>query len=213
MGNVGIAFIYCEWSLQKYQTALNLIANIARQFAERLLHSSVWPQTRVDIETFRKEKPSPKVDDYLTFLNRRIMDKFDRSLIVVDGLDELDAVSHRDEFVKALLRLSNAQLLVTSRSHLPPISGSTILDIISDPRDINIYVQSRIQRSTPLRNSIEKQPSLEATILGVIEKTYSNMYVLPLTVKYRCFTKNLSTARAIISPSLLLMDKNAFGAA
>ena len=118
--------------------------------------------------------PTPLIEDYLSILSL-VVRKLDRVYIVVDALDELDGVFHREEFINTLLGLSNIQLFVTSREYIQPIKGSTTLQIQPDPQDINAYVKDKIQRSVRLRNFI--QPSLEAKILDTVEHKYSNMYV------------------------------------
>lgn len=178
MRNIGTAFIYCDWGRRSEQTAFNIIKSITRQLVERRLTSTDWPQSREEVEIFFKKHNAapPLLEDYISFLPS-VISKFERVFIVVDAIDELDGVSQREQFVGALLGLSNIRLFVTSRDHILPVEGSATLEIQSDPEDIKTYVESRIQRSVPLRNAIHRKPSLKDDILDKVSKEYSNMYV------------------------------------
>jgi hypothetical protein len=110
--NIGIAFVYCDWGRRSEQTATNLIKSISQQLVEKQMSSLNWANTRLEVQTFlQKCRGASLLDDYLAFLTS-IIGKYDRVMIIVDALDELDGVSHREEFVKGLLSLSGIQLLL-----------------------------------------------------------------------------------------------------
>jgi hypothetical protein len=117
MSKTGTAFVYCDWGQRSKQTALNLIKSITRQLVERRLAPPDGSQSRLDVEKFLEDKKTLMLEAYLSFLPS-VVGNFERVFIVVDALDELDGVSYREAFVKALLSLSNVQLLVTSCDYL-----------------------------------------------------------------------------------------------
>jgi hypothetical protein len=177
MSETGTAFVYCDWDQRDQQTPFNLIKSITRQLVDRRLTSADSAESRLEVANFlEKHKPTPSLKDYLTFLSS-VVGKFKRVFIIVDGLDELYD-SHREGFVKVILEISNIQLFVTSRDHISPTKEFTTLEIRSNPKDIEAYIEFRIDESPlALKDSIRKRPQLKAKILETVNHKYSNMYV------------------------------------
>lgn len=112
--DVRIAYVYCDYKDQVMQTASNLIACLARQivgFPKKLpsqlerLHKALEPQRR---------RPSLEELRYLlvTLCNERR-----RTFVVVDAVDECEAMQQRRHFLPLLESLphGSTRLFVTSR--------------------------------------------------------------------------------------------------
>jgi hypothetical protein len=182
---IGIAYVYCEYHSQEQQTALGLIRSIIRQLVERDLspeENSSLCRARKFLQKGHETKP-PTLKDYCSLLTS-IMGRFNKTVVVVDALDEcavhINSLPNRKAFVEALSALPKLKLFITSRD-LPAIRDllpqATELPIHSDHDDVMSYLDWRIEESVKLSSYIEKKPPLKAKIVDAVEKKYSNMYV------------------------------------
>ena len=182
---VGIAYVYCDYASQMQQTALELIKSITRQLVERDLsrrESSSLRQAREFLQETHKSIP-PTIKDYVSLLTS-IVNRFNKTIIVVDALDEcavaINRLPNRKEFIGALSAVPKLKLFITSRD-LPNIRAllpqAAELPIHSDHDDVKSYVHWRIQKSDKLHSYVKQKPSLKDDILDTVEQKYSNMYV------------------------------------
>jgi len=102
---------------------------------------------------------------------------FSKVFVVVDGLDECPSRDARGAFISHLAGLpSQCQLLTTSR-HLPELEpvGNFRLEIHASRDAIRGYLEARIKSSENLRRHIEKQPTLEQSIVDAVTQKAEGM--------------------------------------
>ncbi|KAG9963712.1 hypothetical protein KCU61_g3432, partial [Aureobasidium melanogenum] len=110
---VGVAYIYCQFSRQEEQTAEYLKSSILRQLLDRL--NVIPDRIRSSYNSSRgKDDLTPdEVSDLLYF----ILGLFKKSVLIIDAIDELP-VSTRDEFLPQILTLQRGfdmNIFATSR--------------------------------------------------------------------------------------------------
>ncbi|KAE9376058.1 ankyrin [Stipitochalara longipes BDJ] len=183
---VGIAYVYCNYANQRQQTALGLIKSITRQLVQRDLSpekSSSLSQTRKFQEKHKSIPPT--IEDYTSLL-ASITERFKKTIVVIDALDEcadlIDGHPNRKAFIKALMTVPELKLFITSRS-LPAIrkllpQASEQLPIHSNHDDVMSYLNWRIEESDKLKRHIKKEPALKLQILDVVKKKYSTLFIL-----------------------------------
>jgi hypothetical protein len=103
---------------------------------------------------------------------------------VIDALDEcaetIGGFSNRNAFIKTLVAVPKLKLFITSRN-FPSIRnilpGAVELPIVSQLRDIESYIEWRIENNDKLSAQVKAMPSLRDEISGVVKGRYPYMYV------------------------------------
>ena len=71
--------------------------------------------------------------------------RFSRVYIIIDTMDEYRDDNTRDSLLSVITKLeSYIHLLITTRSHIRPAGDVSILEIISNRLDIEMYIHSRL---------------------------------------------------------------------
>ena len=108
-----ILMLYCKWDDSQSQSIDCLLASLVKQVAQR--YSLLSEETSKMFTMHSKAGTSPGREEYLTVLNAEL-DRFPKTFIVVDGLDELREERIRLLLVETLTSLNvKINLLVTSR--------------------------------------------------------------------------------------------------
>jgi ankyrin repeat protein len=108
-----ILMLYCKWDDSQSQSIDCLLASLVKQVAQRYGLGS--EETSKMFTKHSKAGTSPGRDEYLTVLNAEL-DRFPKTFIVVDGLDELREERTRLILIETLTSLNvKINLLVTSR--------------------------------------------------------------------------------------------------
>ena len=111
---IKVAYVYCDYKDKAAQSASNLIACLARQMlgCPRTLPQEVEKMHN----KFEKEKRRPSFDD-LRKLLVALCKQHERTYIIVDALDECEAINERRQLLPVLEILPSAstRLFVTSR--------------------------------------------------------------------------------------------------
>ncbi|CZR59486.1 uncharacterized protein PAC_09378 [Phialocephala subalpina] len=186
---VGIAFVYCDINAQSEQTTCTLLANITRQLVEQ-------KPALLRLVKDNRDKQNPKLNSATltncTDLLTSIVHELDRTVVVVDALDECAELDdkrclNRESFVKALLGLS-FQLFITSRnleSIRSLLDHATRVDIRSRYEDIKLYVDWRIRNSPLLIANIDnKEANRKMVADTIIKKSSDRLNLARLQMDY-----------------------------
>jgi hypothetical protein len=185
---IGVAWIYCSYTNQNTQTIDKIIASLTKQLVASPCRE-IGQELMKEVKKFQEDHKggSPSLNHYLGLLSH-VVSSLDRSVVVIDALDECAEVDsngcNRELLIKKLLKLG-VQLLVTSRD-LPiikalfngaPRFGN--IHISPDLRDIESYIHWKIDDeaygSPKLRDLIQKHPSLSVDITTVVKEIFSDV--------------------------------------
>ncbi|KAE8146616.1 ankyrin repeat-containing domain protein [Aspergillus avenaceus] len=100
--------------------------------------------------------------------------------IVVDALDEYP-MEDRNQLLRRLRGFNNVSILITSRM-LPEMetlaNDGTIVDIKANPKDIDLFLDSKMKRSSRFKSFESESPGLLDEIKVAIRKACSEMFIL-----------------------------------
>jgi NACHT domain len=175
--DVGIAFIYCNYKDQG-QTAVDLLGSLLQQLFQRQLRVSDEFTTLYQRHIEKKTRPS------LTEFSRLLQSQlsvFSKVFVVLDALDECpERNGTRDDLLSELQKLQpTLRLLVTARPNITPaehgFNDASLLEIQASDKDIERYVQARIDKEVRLKRHVKADPTLTVTIINTIVKNVKGM--------------------------------------
>ncbi|KAF5974131.1 ankyrin repeat domain-containing protein [Fusarium coicis] len=179
--NVGVAYIYCNFSRQGDQTPKALLASLLRQTVQR--KGQIDTQVTRLYETRDSAESSLSREAVIELLGSSIS-SYRRVFIVVDAIDELDTSrGYRDIFLQSLSTISarfvgKVSLFVTSRI-IPDIArslqSSTSLEIKASETDISKFTQGQMSL---LPSFVTRRPDLQTEISETIVTTTQGMFLL-----------------------------------
>jgi Cdc6-like AAA superfamily ATPase len=173
-GDIGIAYLYCNFQWQDRQSAGDLLSSVLRQLAQG---KSTLPQSLKSLhDRHRVLGTRPSFDELSTALHS-VASEYTRVFVVIDALDECQVSGGcRDRVLTEIFALQascKASLFATSRD-IPEITArfdeSLRVEIRASDDDVRRYIEGNIDRHMPsLRGQIEKVPQLkEEIITGII---------------------------------------------
>ena len=177
-----VTCIYCDYSVKKEQTPVNLLASIWEQLTvDAQGNISVSPAAVKIYEEQCTKDTQPEKERILDLITQEIEEKYSTVFIIVDALDERIDESD-DLLLESLVALQKKfkdkmHFMLTSRWHLdlaPYFERIIKVDIMAKDDDLRKYLQHRIAhergKSLEMWNSIRQQKeSQEAIIRAVIE--------------------------------------------
>jgi NACHT domain-containing protein len=170
-----IAWIYVDYRERDLHTLENFYANLLVQLFKQTGEPS---KSMMKSLGSKPEGARPTPAEYKTWLQEEVQ-KFDRTIIIIDALDELRMKEICKQFITELRSLRPPiHLLVTSRSSEElPISSDDIVQIEIQPRkdDVVLYIESRLNTSQPLWDHIRKSPSLKDLTIKMLTKANDRM--------------------------------------
>ena len=174
-----IVYLYCDYKDQAVQTAPNLIACLARQI---IGCPKALPQ---QLEEMHKElehqKRRPSFDE-LRKLLIALCNQYDRTYIIVDALDECEAIRERRLLMPVLeiLPRTSGRLFVTSRPNNEDISNTfgkeSKVTIAASESDLRQYVTERIAEQAGSASVTRSNPELKENIISTVSVGASGMY-------------------------------------
>jgi len=152
--NTVILCHYCDYQVQKEQSAVNIIGSLFRQVNWKLpvIQSEI---RRVFNESKKRSGKSLQLTDMIQLFVQAIS-SIRRAYICVDAVDVL-LPEDRSELLRALQRIiqeaPNARLFLTTRPHIRPefvkhfAKEGCVIDLVADQGDIASYVSIKIEYS------------------------------------------------------------------
>ena len=181
-----VAFVYCDYKDQAAQTASNLIACLARQIIGR---PQELPQQLAALHKELEQQNRRPSFDELRRLLVALCNQYARIYIVVDALDECEAIHGRRLLLPVLESLPNSitRLFVTSRPNNEDIFESfgkaSQITIAAHESDLRRYIMERMEERKDFNKRLP--PELKEKITSTIIVGASGMY--ELSVSYpRC---------------------------
>ncbi len=169
--NCVVLFFYFDYSKQVDQTPLRVLQTLLHQLLST--HSHIPPLAREVAEDLMLGKPLPSFDD-MKDLFVKLCGSGPPVFIVLDALDECDAVDNRKPILKLIesIKTSPARLLVTSRPYPPDVDEvlgdcPQVLVEASD-KDIEKYVLEQIEGNVEMRRMLQDRDDLKQMIVKSI---------------------------------------------
>jgi hypothetical protein len=174
--NVRIAYVYCDYKDQAMQTASNLIACLARQLIGR---PQVVPH-RLDrlYKELEPQRRRPNLEESIGLLVA-LCNERERTFVLVDALDECEAIHERRLFLPLLQSLphGSTRLFVTSRPNNEDIysifSAAPRIVIAAPESDIRRFVTERMEERREFMERLT--PRLKDQIITTISARASGM--------------------------------------
>ena len=165
---VGVTYIYCNYSEAEKQNPTNLLKSILLQLVSRK-REMIEELTEV-YKKHSKDKTTPSLLESCRLLHAAT-GLFSKIYLVIDALDEC-AERTRDILFTELRKLKpQISVLITSRhtfnGHYDPESALR-LEVKADVLDIRHYLENRITESTKFQRLIKRQGDLHDVIISVI---------------------------------------------
>ena len=177
--DTAVAYVYCNYKDQAAQKASDLIACLARQI---IGHSKALPQELMTLQNdLEQQNRRPSLNE-LKGLLKSLSSHYKRTYIIVDALDECEAIRERRLLVPVLesLPTSLTRLFVTSRPNNEDISdifnAASQITIAAPASDLHRYIQERIDERKELVSRLRLRPELKDHITSSITAAASGMY-------------------------------------
>lgn len=165
--DVATIFIFCHD--EKEQTSIDILRNILAQLVYRKRSLSYATSSLYYSESLEKGRASPKA--YQNAIRAEI-NRFSKVFLIVDGLD---IFSDKERILTRLHKLpEHAQLLVTLRE-ATQVGNASYVSVVTAPEDLHLYILSRIQSNSGLRQLFKKEdgPQLKQEVVRtVMEKSF-----------------------------------------
>ncbi|MCJ1436452.1 hypothetical protein MMC27_005831 [Xylographa pallens] len=202
----GIAYVYCDYDDQNYQTLSNILGCILKQLT---MQCAALPDF-VD-ELYQKEGHKPANFEPAIFwkLLQQLSENFPQTFIIVDALDELENDKLRTR--KNLLRVistdreskSDIRVFATSRPHLEDINNVLCafpkLLIEARDNDMRSFLLQRIEGFGDLEDIIHNDKEFKAEIIETLVEKANKLFLIPALHIDRLLE---STSRAEIEETL-----------
>jgi hypothetical protein len=168
--------VYCDYKDQARQTALELVAILVKQLAAR---KTELPQQLVDLygqlDMQQKRPDLGQLKSLLLFL----CSTFTQTFVLVDALDECNALSVRRPFLSVLQALHEVSVktFITSRPNPEDIKTQLCqvpqVKIVANESDIKKYIKEKTEANQVFMRRIT--PDLEEQIIDTIAGRASGM--------------------------------------
>ncbi|KAG9576917.1 hypothetical protein KCU97_g13504, partial [Aureobasidium melanogenum] len=172
---MGVAYIYCQFSRHKEQTPEYLMSSILRQLLER---QNTIPNKIRSLYMSNAGKHSLAPDEVSDLLYA-VLSSLKKSILVIDALDELRS-STRNGFMSQVLAIqqkSNVNVYVTSRytkDIAQEIPNATQVSIRAREDDLRCSLAIILERGALLR----KRPDLQKQALSKILRVADGIFLL-----------------------------------
>jgi Cdc6-like AAA superfamily ATPase len=173
--NIGIAWLYVDYRERDSHTLKNFYANLLLQLFKQ---TGGLSKSMMKSLGSKREEAKPSAAEYMSWLQEEVQ-KFDRTIIIIDALDEMRTKELCKQLIDELQSLiPRIHLLVTSRSEVRlPIMSDDLIEIEIRPRkeDVILFIESRLQDSPLLWDHISKNPSLRDLTIDMLTKANNRM--------------------------------------
>ena len=179
-GDIGIAYLYCNFQWKNRQSARDLLSSVLRQLAQG--RSSLPQSLKSLYGRHRNMKTRPSFDEISNTLHT-VASEYTRIFVVIDALDECQAFGGcRDRVLEEMFTLQarcEASLFATSRD-IPEITvrfnESMRVEIRAKKEDVRQYIEGQIDHHMPrLLKEIKKFPQLKEEIITGITDAVDGM--------------------------------------
>ena len=175
-GHTGIATIYLKYN-DPEQTLNNILADLLKQLVQE--QETLPDILRELYQSYSDSNNPPSLDDISAALLSSL-DMYSEVFFIIDALDECgDEI--RWAMIEKLRELEpKVRLLITSRFQGnidEELENFKRLEIKANKADIELFIDSQIQKNVNLRRVVEKSPSLRGDIKEGVVRTAKDMYL------------------------------------
>lgn len=155
----GVAYIYFEYKERERQTPMHVLASLCKQLAAQT------PTIPAELDKlYTKLAPTGKRPTFeaLFPILTAILESFDKTFMVFDGLDECQMDTQRMPLLDLFLRMAEngARLFVTSRPHPEDIQeafkDSAKIELRAKDQDIMAFIRQRIEERPRAKRMIQQ---------------------------------------------------------
>jgi Cdc6-like AAA superfamily ATPase len=176
-GNIGIAYLYCNYQRKYEQNLGDLFASLLKQFVQE--QPSIPDSVKTLYDRHQDKRTRPSLDEILGVL-QSVAATYSKAFIIVDALDECQISDGcRQRFLTGLFNLQakcGVNLFATSR----PISsiekefeGNTMLEIRASEEDVRKYLEGHMfQLPGFVVQSLELQEEIKTNIVKAVDGMY-----------------------------------------
>ena len=181
MQNIAVLSLYCDYQVQKDQSAVNMIGSLLRQVA--LIGVGMIGEVQ---NAFKESGGGCGKGLRLPEMRELFIKTIypcERVYICVDAMDEL-APQHRSELLRALRQIiqeaPNTRLLLTGRPHIRQeletflTKGAYTIHIVPDQEDIARYLSRKIEEASDRDPGLMTE-SLKNAIIKTMQENASEM--------------------------------------
>lgn len=173
--HTGLAWLYIDYREHDLQTIEILFTNILVQLFRQRGEIS---KSMMRSLGFSWEGAKPTSAEYKSWLQEEIQ-KFQRTIIIIDALDELRTTELCKLLINELRSLSPPiSLLVTSRSQkeLPFLRGVSIkLEVKPRKEDVILYIESRLKNNQHLQDYVQADRSIKDLAIETLSEVNDKM--------------------------------------
>ena len=180
---IGIAYIYCEFGRKGEQNTQQLLESLLKQLVQC---QSSLPSSLKELRNQHHATTRPSLDEIVKTLHS-VVSKYLRVFIIVDALDECEAIDSCRARLPILSELFALQeryktnIFATSR-FVPEVvhqfeGKSKLLEISASPKDVERYLEGHMEQ---LSQFIQEDPQLQRNIILGISTAVDGMYVSSL---------------------------------
>lgn len=181
--NVAVAYVYCDYTIRKEQSARSVLGSILRQVVGVL--AQVPDEVREAFEHAKKQVDGcgPRLHETLGMLIVSLS-HLEKGFICIDALDEFRTEQRGqlwDSLERVVQECPNTRLFLTGRSQIRAVVEKYFTEkadmVTVEPTlgDIGRYIEKRLKEDLHI-NAMDKE--LRADILRVVPETVSGMCVL-----------------------------------
>ena len=186
-GDIGIAYIYCDYREQRYQTVVNFVGAILRNLLKKRF--SNYGVVSDGFQDAYKRHISLRTRPNLEEMTGLLLDEIvlhERTYLVIDALDECpEGDGTRQSFLRVLrdLQRLDVSIMLTSRfeasiQHDFGAEPGLVLRVSANDHDIRTFIQYNVQRHRRLEKLIQRDPSLQREIVQTIERAAQGMFLM-----------------------------------
>jgi hypothetical protein len=167
---VGIAVLYCSYSMQEEQSREKLVAALLRQLVKREQLES--EKVHSIYEECKSAKRRPNLKELASML-QHVAGSFSKAFVIVDALDECVGMewSPLASELRGLQALCPAlRLMLTFRPHVTiaeKMGEATTLHILADPNDLKHYVTMQLWRLS--KHVTETAELRQEVVKGIVD--------------------------------------------
>ncbi|KAK6496766.1 hypothetical protein TWF481_001754 [Arthrobotrys musiformis] len=206
--NVGIAYIYCDYTRDREQTTFNMLASLLVQLVRhrnftggRGFQSSLFETVKVLYEEYRQSGRQPSIDGVKRAL-RSAVEIYSRVFIIIDAIDECKTFnSCRQDLLRNIFDLHDQcgiSVFSTSRDMQDVINrfksqGAEIVNIRAHEDDLRAYLRYQIAQSH--RKLLQGHTSLvEAKIIKAVDGMFPFVQLFFQSIENKTSLKQLKDA-------------------
>ncbi|KAH6665801.1 hypothetical protein B0J14DRAFT_679150 [Halenospora varia] len=184
-GDIGVAYIYCDYHNEINTTPIALLGSLTRQLIQNQ-HTGLPNELKMQYARSRDGLSTLTISEHIKLL-RIVAARNSRSYIVIDALDELENRQNgtRRAMIGALQEIAadSVYVFVTSRPHLEDINlafqFAERLDIVATRGDIERFLRAKISENSDLQELLEDDWELEERIIECVLGKAKQQFLLP----------------------------------